>query len=341
MISLKSSGSKREASGVDPTRSQNISVSCRRSASDPAARVGPTTPSACSACRTAMASSSLRRWPSEATPISLRSSFVRDDRSGASMSLSRKIASYCSRPKFLSQPRTSMAPPGFLLMPARKEGHAYLSRQSRIMPPAEFYCRLFRPQRQQNLICDGAVCLRGRRSPERQIGLLARLRQHADLCPSPVLGDCYLPPSPIRVTPVDGSNGARRRVPAAPAECRLCDRKGDPGLGAREWARCADSGLSLDDDQPSQVDPKPPFPDTPIARDRVAYAKIFAWRTTCSGGISSHCSAAFLAGRSSLTRSRRRCRWLAGSVSSRLPQSPATCGSIRDCANLASSRAKT
>jgi hypothetical protein len=36
----------------------------------------------------------------------------------------------------------------------------------------------------------------------------------------------------------------RRRVPAAPAECRLCDRKGDRRLGARECARCAVSGRS-------------------------------------------------------------------------------------------------
>src|SRR5215472_13198507 len=35
MMSRRSSGSRRVASGVDPTRSQNIMVSCRRSASAP------------------------------------------------------------------------------------------------------------------------------------------------------------------------------------------------------------------------------------------------------------------------------------------------------------------
>src|SRR6516165_2491198 len=42
---------------------------------------------------------------------------------------------------------------------------------------------------------------------------------------------------------------AGRNWPAgsAPAERRLCDRKGDLRLGAREWARCADSGHSTSD----------------------------------------------------------------------------------------------
>src|SRR5215471_16724814 len=37
MISRRSSGSRRDASGVEPTRSQNSTVSCRRSADD----IGP------------------------------------------------------------------------------------------------------------------------------------------------------------------------------------------------------------------------------------------------------------------------------------------------------------
>src|SRR5712671_4712765 len=72
MTSRRSSGSSRAASSVEPTRSQNITVSWRRSASVGAgasegaavtAAVGTAAPSA------AMASSSLRRWPIAATPI--------------------------------------------------------------------------------------------------------------------------------------------------------------------------------------------------------------------------------------------------------------------------------
>ena len=46
-----------------------------------------------------MASSNLRRWPSEATPSSFRSSAVRFGRTVSSMSLSRKTASYSSKAK--------------------------------------------------------------------------------------------------------------------------------------------------------------------------------------------------------------------------------------------------
>lgn len=48
---------------------------------------------------------------------------------------------------------------------------------------------------------------------------------------------CHQLPIPMAIA--SGGYGVRRRVPAAPAGCRLCDRKGDRRLGAREWARCA------------------------------------------------------------------------------------------------------
>ena len=70
----RSSGSNRVDSGVEPTRSQNITVSCRRSASLEAADV--TAEVGSEALSVAMASSSLRRWPTEVTPMLIRSSAV-------------------------------------------------------------------------------------------------------------------------------------------------------------------------------------------------------------------------------------------------------------------------
>ncbi len=79
MTSRRSSGSSRAESAVEPTRSQNITVSCRRSASAGAgasrdaavtAAAGTAAPSA------AIASSSRRRCPTEVTPRSFRSSAV-------------------------------------------------------------------------------------------------------------------------------------------------------------------------------------------------------------------------------------------------------------------------
>src|SRR5262249_38554108 len=70
MSSRRSSGSNRVESGVEPTRSQNITVSWRRSASLEAAAV--TAEVGSEALRVAMASSSLRRWPTEVTPMLIR-----------------------------------------------------------------------------------------------------------------------------------------------------------------------------------------------------------------------------------------------------------------------------
>ncbi|SIT56647.1 hypothetical protein BQ8794_30096 [Mesorhizobium prunaredense] len=112
-----SSGSSRLASAVEPTRSTNMTVSCRRSASrgrpgspnrsteadigEAEAGLADTTSGWPSIA--AIASSIRLRWPSAPTPISFRSSAVRRGRISASIALSSKTGTYCSRPKFLSQ----------------------------------------------------------------------------------------------------------------------------------------------------------------------------------------------------------------------------------------------
>ena len=61
--------------------------------------------------RAAMASSSLRRWPTEPTPSAAKSSAVSLSRISPSMSLARKARSYCSRPRPRSQARCPRASP--------------------------------------------------------------------------------------------------------------------------------------------------------------------------------------------------------------------------------------
>jgi hypothetical protein len=56
-----------------------------------------------------MATSSLRRSPIEATPSSFRSSAVKCGSTSPPMLLSRKLASYWSRPRLRSHPPTSIA----------------------------------------------------------------------------------------------------------------------------------------------------------------------------------------------------------------------------------------
>ena len=101
-----SSGSRRVESWVEPTRSTNITVSCRRSAWAAAAATAGLGAGAMSAVaargggasapvrRASMASSSLRRWPTTVTPMSLRSSAVSLGRTSASIPLSRNAGSY-------------------------------------------------------------------------------------------------------------------------------------------------------------------------------------------------------------------------------------------------------
>src|SRR3954454_23716955 len=109
-----SSGSSRHDSSVEPTRSANMTVSCRRSARTGAGAAGAAAPApgeaedgAASARSAAAASSSRRRWPTEATPISLRSSAVSRASRSASTSWSRNACSYRSKPSALSQAPTS------------------------------------------------------------------------------------------------------------------------------------------------------------------------------------------------------------------------------------------
>src|SRR5450631_1535788 len=114
MTSRRSSGSRRAESGVEPTRSENITVTWRRSAVSLAASsvsreasdsgVGALT----SVRKVAMASSNLRRCPTDPIPSSLRSSAVKLGRTVLSTLFSRNAASYCSRPSVRSQPPTSM-----------------------------------------------------------------------------------------------------------------------------------------------------------------------------------------------------------------------------------------
>ena len=61
-----------------------------------------------------MASSSLRRCPTNPTPRSFKSSAVKLGRTVSSILFSRNAASYCSRPSLRSQPPTSMAAPLFV-----------------------------------------------------------------------------------------------------------------------------------------------------------------------------------------------------------------------------------
>src|SRR6266851_4161388 len=58
-----------------------------------------------------MASSSLRRCPTNPTPRSFKSSAVNLGRTVSSILFSRNEASYCSRPSLRSQPPTSMVAP--------------------------------------------------------------------------------------------------------------------------------------------------------------------------------------------------------------------------------------
>jgi hypothetical protein len=94
-------------SSVEPTRSQNITVSWRRSAP---ARTGAVTAAVgASAPGAAIASSRRRRCPTKVTPRSFRSSAVRLGNTLSSISFARNAGSYCSSLSFRSQSATSIA----------------------------------------------------------------------------------------------------------------------------------------------------------------------------------------------------------------------------------------
>jgi hypothetical protein len=120
MTSRRSSGSMRAESAVEPTKSENITVTWRRSARSSGCALGvldvvrgstggvlPLT----SLRKVAMASSSLRRCPSEVMPSSFKSSAVRFGRTVSSTSFSRKTASYFPRPRLRNQTTMSMTAP--------------------------------------------------------------------------------------------------------------------------------------------------------------------------------------------------------------------------------------
>src|SRR5271165_5627408 len=102
MTSRKSSGSRRAPSAVEPTRSQNITVSGLRSAS--AGAVAALSGTGLRSLRNAaIAASNLRRCPTRLTPRSLRSSAVSSGNTAASIAWSRNAASYCCISRLWSQ----------------------------------------------------------------------------------------------------------------------------------------------------------------------------------------------------------------------------------------------
>ena len=154
MTSRRSSGSSRAESAVEPARSQNSTVTCRRSA-EPASRSeadcgtdGPmvgeglgagiaAAPEANGARSAAAAASSLRRCPTAATPISFRSSAVRSGSTEVSTRLSRNAASYWPRPRPCSQAPTSVTGrPSAARAPSRSRRSAARSPPRPASPPA-------------------------------------------------------------------------------------------------------------------------------------------------------------------------------------------------------------
>ena len=110
----------RAESAVEPTRSENITVTWRRSARSSGCALGALDVVAASTegalplaslRRAAMASSSFSRCPSAVTPSSFRVSCVRLGRTVSSISFSRNAASYFPRPRLRSQTTMSMTAP--------------------------------------------------------------------------------------------------------------------------------------------------------------------------------------------------------------------------------------
>jgi len=101
MTSRRSSSSSCTESAVDPTRSQNITVSCRLSAV-PAVSLDSLRSAGFgrdSSRKAAIAASSLRRCPISPTPMSVRSSAVSSGSTVASIALSRNAWSYSCSPR--------------------------------------------------------------------------------------------------------------------------------------------------------------------------------------------------------------------------------------------------
>ena len=97
----------RAESAVEPTKSENITVTWRRSASARGAGVGSFEDTGVSpVLSAATALSNLSRAPS-GRPSSRRCSSVRSQSTSASIALSRNVCAYCSRPIPRSQPSMS------------------------------------------------------------------------------------------------------------------------------------------------------------------------------------------------------------------------------------------
>ena len=122
----------RADSAVEPTKSENITVTWRRSARSSGEVLGAVEGATASfavalaprsARRAAMASSRMRRCPRAAIPSSFRSSAVRLGRDLSSILLSRNAASYSSIPRLRSQsPRSMTAPPRSTSSPHHRPG---------------------------------------------------------------------------------------------------------------------------------------------------------------------------------------------------------------------------
>src|SRR3954454_24756536 len=181
MTSRRSSGSSRAESAVEPMRSQNITLSGRRSAVVSAERRVPVglagesgedrTRSSASMVwerKAAIASNRRRRWRIELTPMSLSSSAVSVGKTSASTSFSRNAASYCSRPKLFSHTPTSTTVASGLVMRAAEDyaGEPPTSRQRRSLlhvwaaPGAqEFFCLIWLTARVRSCVRPLKRCL--------------------------------------------------------------------------------------------------------------------------------------------------------------------------------------
>ena len=110
MISRRSSGSMRAESAVEPTKSANITVTWRRSASCRGLNSGPGTSWGAAEAAPAsspIARSNLRRSPRSTTPSSsLRSSSVRSRRVEKSIRCSAKRSAYSGNPSEASHSPT-------------------------------------------------------------------------------------------------------------------------------------------------------------------------------------------------------------------------------------------
>jgi hypothetical protein len=131
MTSRRSSGSVRAASAVEPTRSENITVICRRSAvpwglCSTAAERAAAVVTGTSSPR---AASMIRRCPSR-TPMSLRFWSVRWGSAAMLIPFSAKHSAYCPRPSLSSQSATCCIAAAPLIIGLHPPASASLSDKS-------------------------------------------------------------------------------------------------------------------------------------------------------------------------------------------------------------------